>query len=300
MYFFPQEEDFIIDLIQVLVKAFLSATDSTAADSCSFSMQEIIRAYKIKESSRLWKRLEEYSREILWPLFTSHYTVKEENVSGFPSPIYQSSPDQNFSHWISQWSAHLMTKIEDKAIHAIFYACKPVIKKDSSCAQFLLPYILNHVICQGREKDVNEIIVETEAVVGGHENVAQAACNLNGTILPSADLSSNQHSVAQDLSWMAKQTIFAVLDHMNKWLLNKYLVLSKQKDDDPFRDQEYMAIQSFVKRIKQHNLASASFDCRAYARSLMHLEAHIRQNPKDLEFCMTKLQQVNFFLLTKT
>ena len=46
------EEDFAVDLIQVLVKAFLSFSDSSAADSCSFSMQEIIRAYKIKNDSK--------------------------------------------------------------------------------------------------------------------------------------------------------------------------------------------------------------------------------------------------------
>ena len=120
-----------------------------------------------------------------------------------------------------------MTKIEDKPIQAIFNACKPVIRKDSGCAQFLLPYILNHVICKGTKGDVAEIIVETEAVVGGHENVSQADCNLNGTIL--SEQNNQQSSVAQDLSWMAKQTIFAVLDHMNKWLLNKYLVLSSKR-----------------------------------------------------------------------
>ena len=36
----------------------------------------------------------------------------------------------------------------------------------------------------------------------------------------------------------------------------------------------------------------ASFECRAYARSLMHLEEHLRDNEKDFEQCMTKLQQV--------
>ena len=119
-----------------------------------------------------------------------------------------------------------MTKIEDKPIQAIFYACKPVIRKDSGCAQFLLPYILNHVICKGTTEDVAEIIIETEAVIGGHENVSQVDCNLNGTILSEQ---SSQPSVAQDLSWMAKQTIFAVLDHMNNWLLHKYIVLSSKR-----------------------------------------------------------------------
>ena len=42
------EEDFIVELIHVLVKAFLSFSDSETADSCSFSIQEVLRAYEIK------------------------------------------------------------------------------------------------------------------------------------------------------------------------------------------------------------------------------------------------------------
>ena len=41
------EEDFIVELIHVLVKAFLSFSDSGTADSCSFSIQEVLRAYEI-------------------------------------------------------------------------------------------------------------------------------------------------------------------------------------------------------------------------------------------------------------
>lgn len=44
-------EDFIVELIHVLVRAFLSFSDSGAADSCSFSIQEVLRAYGITGKS---------------------------------------------------------------------------------------------------------------------------------------------------------------------------------------------------------------------------------------------------------
>ena len=186
-----------------------------------------------------------------------------------------------------------MKKIGQDNIQAVFQSCKPVLKKDPGCAQFLLPYILSHVICQNRQEDLDEIIVEVEAIVGGQESFAQVA-TLNGTILSE----QSQHSGAQDLSWMAKQTIFAVLDHMNKWMRKKLCTLTaaarrnQELDFDPSKDTEYKAVEQFVQRIQQHNLALASFECRAYARSLLHLEAHLRMQPTDLEPCMTKLQQV--------
>jgi serine/threonine-protein kinase ATR len=63
-------------------------------------------------------------------------------------------------------------------------------------------------------------------------------------------------------------------------------------EDEVGKDEDYVAIQSFVKAIKQNNLALASFECRAYARSLMHLESHLRDKPREFKICMTKLQQV--------
>ena len=99
---------------------------------------------------------------------------------------------------------------------------------------------------------------------------------------------------------MAKQTVFALLDHMKKWLAKKYIVYQEQSRKRHSGDQEkefgkaedFMAIQEFVQKIKQHNLALASYECRAFARALMHLEAHLRNNPGDLPTFLTQLQQV--------
>ncbi len=291
------EEDFIVDLIHVLVKAFLSFFNSGAADSCSFSIQEILRAYEITEKSggRVWQKLPESTREVLVPLLSSHYSVENETLEKFALPIYKHSED--FSKWISSWSSYLMTKITQAQMLKIFHACKPVIKKDSSCAQFLLPYILVCVICNGSNKDREEIVSEVEAIIGNEEQVSNQVSTLNGSILSE----QRAHSVSQDLGWMAKQTVFAVLDHMNKWLARKYAQLQESKprgrgaaanrDVEP-KDQDFESVRSFVKAIKQHNLAMASFECRAYARSLMHLEAHLREKSEDMPHFLTKLQQV--------
>ena len=99
---------------------------------------------------------------------------------------------------------------------------------------------------------------------------------------------------------MAKQTVFAIFDHLNKWLAKKYTSIQetistsrryKDHQSELNKDKEFVAVRNFVKSIKQHNLAMASFECRAYARSLMHLEAHLREKSADLPIFLTKLQQ---------
>ena len=52
------EEDFIVELLHVLVKAFLSFSDSGTADSCSFSIQEVLRAYEITGVSIIYLKIQ--------------------------------------------------------------------------------------------------------------------------------------------------------------------------------------------------------------------------------------------------
>ena len=40
------------------------------------------------------------------------------------------------------------------------------------------------------------------------------------------------------------------------------------------------------------NLSRVSYACHAPARALLHLETHLRQNPPDLENCVSDLQQI--------
>jgi hypothetical protein len=40
------DEEFIHDFVNVLVKAYLSTTDSNDSDACSYSIQEVLRAYR--------------------------------------------------------------------------------------------------------------------------------------------------------------------------------------------------------------------------------------------------------------
>ena len=145
-------------------------------------------------SGKVWEKLPESTREVLMPLLSSHYSIEEEKQEKQVSlPIYNSSTD--FSKWISNWSAHLIAKIpNEEQIWKVFNACKPVIKKDSSCAQFLLPYILLHIICHGSKKDREEIVAEVEAIIGSDE-VANHVATLNGSILSE----QKSHTVSQDL-----------------------------------------------------------------------------------------------------
>ena len=57
-------------------------------------------------------------------------------------------------------------------------------------------------------------------------------------------------------------------------------------------DLEYVQIESFLEAISQRRLATASFHCGAYARSLLHWEKHLSARPSELQASLFTLQMV--------
>ncbi|CAG5123040.1 unnamed protein product, partial [Candidula unifasciata] len=73
-------DDFAYELINVVVKAFLAATEPRVQDSASFALQELLQIYKIREpgdnqsaksKGKLWDRFPDQTQEILIPLLNS-------------------------------------------------------------------------------------------------------------------------------------------------------------------------------------------------------------------------------------
>ena len=74
-YLSVQDEEFAIELINILVQAYLRVSASKEGDACSFSIQEVLKAYKISStakmssiSGRIWNRLSDSTKELLRPL----------------------------------------------------------------------------------------------------------------------------------------------------------------------------------------------------------------------------------------
>ena len=48
-----EDREFVLDLIDVLEKAYLRTSDSNEGDSCSYSLQEILVAYQISDTAKM-------------------------------------------------------------------------------------------------------------------------------------------------------------------------------------------------------------------------------------------------------
>ena len=52
-YLTVEDREFVLDLIDVLEKAYLRTSDSNEGDSCSYSLQEILVAYQISDTAKM-------------------------------------------------------------------------------------------------------------------------------------------------------------------------------------------------------------------------------------------------------
>ena len=158
--------DFILFLIQeVLVKVFLSATDTKAQGLLAFSIQELLKFcnldtsltnrshdVQVSESYRKWVALPESVRNILTPFLKSKYTVLPgTEPPNCVYPLYTSS--HTYSTWLRTFIYNLLRNGCGDNASRLFNICKRLARKeqDISISTFLLPFAALNVIVGGTE-----------------------------------------------------------------------------------------------------------------------------------------------------
>lgn len=149
--------DFVLFLLEeVLVKSFLSATDTNFQGFLSFAMQELLERCNFKASVavqdrqgeviyRKWLGLPESVREVLTPFMTSSYRVGPMNQSKVEYPIFR--PNRTYANWLRFFVLDLLRKGQNVFAQYLFEPlCRVIRVKDLSVAEFLLPFLVVHII----------------------------------------------------------------------------------------------------------------------------------------------------------
>jgi serine/threonine-protein kinase ATR len=186
--------NFVLFLLEeVLVKAFLSATNPKAQGFFSYVMQELLTKCDFrmvfdmyrkngdltdaaKALYEKWLNLPESVQMTLSPFLTSKYTVTAMSRNDVSYPIFQ--PDKSFNVWLRAFVLDLLEKpYNTNAIFIFDPLCRVIKIQDTSAANFLLPYVVLHSIVLGpdeeRENISNELqrILSHAAQSGSHQEV---------------------------------------------------------------------------------------------------------------------------------
>ncbi|RDA89254.1 hypothetical protein CP532_0533 [Ophiocordyceps camponoti-leonardi (nom. inval.)] len=283
--------DFGLFLLQeILVPSFLSATDTKLQGFLSFAMQELLIRCDIKAACamqntgmmggndvyRKWIALPEYTRDIVTPFLTSRYMVAPMAPVTVEYPIFH--PGKPYGNWLRSFVVDLLRNGQNEHAETLFEPLTRVIRvKDLSTAEFLLPYLVLHVLLgprsckEDRERVAGELLVVLK------------------------------HSPAETASYLEKEetkkfchAIFRVLDYAMRWIQ-----ATRSKGRLAAVDKENLAsIQGILDGIPAELIAQRAIDCNEYARALFHLEQHAqkleqsKREPDDRVQLLERLQHI--------
>ncbi|KHJ35348.1 putative protein kinase rad3 [Erysiphe necator] len=271
--------DFVLFLLQeVIVPAFLSATDTVLQGFMSYVMQELLEICRFKEvcapiingdnksSSHhiylKWASLPGTIQDILTPFLTSKYSLKAMEPIAFEYPIFRPGKIEKtlsnkqsslYTPWLRNFVLNLLgTPLTQAAKHIFPPLCRAIRIKDLSIAGFLLPYLILHVIVAGDEKQRQNI---------GSELLAVLIYKL-----------PNDSSVPREDFELCIEIVFRVLDYLARWIQEKRNKNSRNSIDD----DSISRIQSVTNMISPEIISDRAVDCKSYSRALFYWEQHIR------------------------
>ena len=150
--------DFIAFMLEnVLIKTFVSTNDARLQTFLSYVMQQLLRQSGFKgalDNPNLdgaatvvnrWNQLSEFTKEILSPFLNSAYVLTVVGQQNVTYPIFKAC--RRYHAWLRQFVADLLENHQTSHASLIFEPLQRVIRvHDVSVAEFLLPYVVLHVI----------------------------------------------------------------------------------------------------------------------------------------------------------
>jgi serine/threonine-protein kinase ATR len=173
--------DFVIFLLEeILVKAFLSTTNTRSQGFLAYAMQELLRFCRfdafVAQRSRIdvdlsstadyrrWIRLPESVRSVLAPFLTSKYVVTAAPIAASTYPIF--NPQLSYGTWLRSFVLDLLSKGKGDNAQMVFEICSRIIRdQDIAIANFLLPFAALNVVIGGTEEQRKAIGEELLAVL---------------------------------------------------------------------------------------------------------------------------------------
>ncbi|KAI5464134.1 hypothetical protein BGZ63DRAFT_349688 [Mariannaea sp. PMI_226] len=283
--------DFTIFLLrEVLVPSFLSTTDVRLQGFLSFAMQELLERSDIRAACAMqgtgilggddiygkWMAIPEAIREVIAPFLNSRYMVAPMAPVKVEYPIFV--PGRTYGNWLRTIVVDLLRKGQNPHGDMIFEPLSRLIRvKDLSTAEFLLPYIVMHMLLGDRstEKEKNDLIGEFLAIL--------------------------QYQPAENASYQEREemklfclAVFRVVDYALRWIQAKRAAGRLTEADK----KRLKYIQGAFDSIPAELISQRAIFCNEYARALFHLEQHAqkqeqrKREPDDRARLLERLQDI--------
>ncbi|KAK0703579.1 hypothetical protein B0T26DRAFT_658923 [Lasiosphaeria miniovina] len=258
--------DFVAFVLEnVLVKAFLSTTDTKFQGFLSFAMQDLLDKTDFKAACemlgqgesesiyRKWLALSDNAREVLTPFLASKFCVQPMVQQPAEYPIFR--PGRTYANWLRPFVLDLLRNGQNFFSQIIFEPLQRLIKvQDLSVAEFLLPYVALHVVV-------------------GQENSSDFRKKVMGELA-----SILQYQVPDTASYVEKEelkllyeAVFRIIDYAMRWKQIKQAQPNLKPDDL----RKLTWLKESLASLDQELISRRAVDCKEYARALFFLEPHL-------------------------
>lgn len=211
----------------------------------------------------------------------------------------------------------------------VFPKLQFIIRYNSNVALLILPYVIIKMIIYSNSEITQQIYEEIMSVIQLNKicnasitpsNPVSSSIILNTTSNTASVTAGNSSNSAcnnkQILQYhqICCQTVFNIYDHLVRQLnhyrtkMNESMAASRSKSSASARasikspvDQKYKEMfeqfNKFIQHIPHEALSKAAFECKAYCRSLMHYELHIRSIPGAVKIHATSVNIKQEYLI---
>ncbi|GAA6007639.1 hypothetical protein JCM11491_003906 [Sporobolomyces phaffii] len=274
---------FALRLIQdLLVGAYRSTNDTRHQEFLAIAIQELLKCCGFNESTvgsaapestasiekqQIWSSLPANVQQACAPLLSTEFQIqKKQKNEPVPVqfPIYLST--SNFRDWVVCFAVELYRKVQGEEARKIFRPFDALLGlEDLAVSQALLPHLVLHTLVCGSDDDRSLIKNEMEVVL--------------------TDQVSPSHNLPENSRLLAAQTVFALMDHLSRWLtlarkrvadLKSARRKNKTKTSlDTTLSNALIVVEGVLQDIPHILVGQAALTCKSYARSLLNFESHI-------------------------
>ncbi|EDN95718.1 hypothetical protein SS1G_11597 [Sclerotinia sclerotiorum 1980 UF-70] len=274
--------DFVLfTLEEVIVKAFLSATDTTLQGFLSFVMQELLSKSGFSAVCaptlmggkkdvnnplyKKWESLPESVQATLTPFLTSRFQVLKMEVQTTTYPIFRpdnAQPDRinKYNNWLRTFVLDLLQKPKNHNAELIFTPLSRAIRiKDLSVASFLLPYLILHIVAEGTDGERDTIGAELLGVL-------------------EYEPPSTSHIKQEELK-LCSEAVFRVLDYLSRWIQAKQIAIVRDARAGGVTTdgvEQIERVTRLIENIPAEIVSARAIQCKSYSRALFNWEQHIR------------------------
>ncbi|KAK6357828.1 serine/threonine-protein kinase M1 [Orbilia blumenaviensis] len=286
-----------------LVKAFLSATDTRAQGFLSFAMQELLKFcgfspevlakqntdFTISPDQTRWRDFSVTARNVLSPYLSSKYILSTA-ATGHKSTYPIFSTTKSYREWLTEFLLDLLPKARGVHTKTLFaeIISKIVKGQDLSILNFILPYIVLHIVISGSAEDRKNIRLELVSILQ-HEMPADR---------------NQEFEVVKRCS----ESVFILVDHLSKWIREKRRYdsttaglaarqLSRQSSESivQYPDSSIAPVEALLSNLPPKLIGERSIQCQSYSRALFYWEQYMRkcrQEQTNMEALYTQMQSI--------